>query len=265
MLLIIFVTFVGARGIFLSSNSEKLKVSSIFAIWISMLVVNIVTIDNLGLSVWFWITGGVLVAASASGNSSEEIQIAHSGKTKVKKITNQNDQAFPMTLVISFALALAALVILIPNLGRSSSLYYLKNNVLPASSESRADALVSEAKSSENNPQQLIQLANLALSRSAVNDALPMIKRINELDSRSYYGNYFAAIAYEAQGKVNQAISYRETLLNLDPWGTEIMLQLIRNYIAVDNLAKAKALGAKLKDYYPGSQADIDASAILAG
>jgi O-antigen ligase len=265
LLLIIFVTFVGARGILLSSNSEKLKVSSIFAIWISMLVVNIVTIDNLGLSVWFWITGGVLVAASASGNSSEEIQIAHSGKTKVKKIVDQKDQAFPMTLVISFALALAALVILIPNLGRSSSLYYLKNNVLPASSESRADALVSEAKSSENNPQQLIQLANLALSRSAVNDALPMIKRINELDSRSYYGNYFAAIAYEAQGKVNQAISYRETLLNLDPWGTENMVQLIRNYIAVDNLAKAKDLGAKLKDYYPGSQADIDASAILAG
>ena len=92
-----------------------------------------------------------------------------------------------------------------------------------------------------------------------------MIDRINQLDTRSYYGNYFAAIAYEAKGEIAKAINYRETLLNLDPWGTENMVQLIRNYIAVDNLAKAKALGAKLKDYYPGSQADIDASAILAG
>ena len=144
-------------------------------------------------------------------------------------------------------------------------LYYLKNNTQPASSESRSAALTDEAEKSNNNSQQLIQLANLALSRSAVNEALPIIKRINELDSRSYYGNYFAAIAYEAQGKVSEAISYRETLLNLDPWGTENMLQLIKNYLAVGDLANAKELGGRIKNYYPGSQADIEASAILAG
>jgi tetratricopeptide (TPR) repeat protein len=153
----------------------------------------------------------------------------------------------------------------VPNLSGSAALYYLKNNIRPAASESHAGALADEAKRSNSNPQQLIQLANLALSRSAVNEALPMIDRINQLDTRSYYGNYFAAIAYEAKGDIAKAINYRETLLNLDPWGTYNMLQLIRNYLVTGDSAKAKDLGAKIKQYYPDSQADIEASAILAG
>ena len=261
-LLILFVTYIGARAIFRSPDSNKLKISSIFATWVAMLSVNIVTIDNLGLSVWFWITGGVLIAVSVNANS---IKDSRPDKLNSKKSTSPADQVFPKTTIISFALTVIVLISLVPNLSGSSALYYLKNNIRPAESESHAGALADEAKRSNSNPQQLIQLANLALSRSAVNEALPMIDRINQLDTRSYYGNYFAAIAYEAKGEIAKAINYRETLLNLDPWGTENMVQLIRNYIAVDNLAKAKALGAKLKDYYPGSQADIDASAILAG
>jgi len=265
VLLIVFITYVGIRAIFRSPNSEKLKVSSIFATWIGMLAVNIVTIDNLGISVWFWITGGVLIAVSASNNNIEKHEVSRKTKTNTKLPVGQVDQGFPKTVVFSFVLTIAVLIFLTPNLSRSTSLYYLKNNTQPASSESRSAALTDEAEKSNNNSQQLIQLANLALSRSAVNEALPIIKRINELDSRSYYGNYFAAIAYEALGKVREAISYRETLLNLDPWGTENMLQLIKNYLAVGDLANAKELGDRIKNYYPGSQADIDASAILAG
>jgi cytochrome c-type biogenesis protein CcmH/NrfG len=265
VLLILFVTYIGARAIFQSRNSDKLKIASIFATWIGMLAINFVTVDNLGISVWFWITGGVLVAVSEKTKSVE----IHTESRKSKKNSTQKfsqiDQGFPKTVVISFVLTIAVLVLLTPNLSRSSSLYILKNNGIPASSDNRPAALTSEAEISANNPQQLIQLANLALSRSAVDQALPIIERINQLDSRSYYGNYFAAIAHESQGNLTKAITYRETLLKLDPWGTDNMLQLIKSYLATGKLSQAKDIGTKVKKYYPGSQADIDASAILAG
>jgi O-antigen ligase len=265
MLLILFVTCIGARAIFQTPIVNKLKVASIFATWIGMLAINLVTVDNLGISVWFWITGGVMIAVSVKTKSIGESAEPRKLKTKVKQIENQFDHGFPIPIIISFVLTITVLVSLTPNLSRSSSLYYLKNNSVPASSESRSTALTSEAKISNNNPQQLIQLANLALSRSAIGQALPIIERINQLDSRSYYGNYFAAIAYEAQGNPAKAITYRETLLKLDPWGTKNMLQLIKNYLETGNLSQGKAVGAKLKKFYPGSQADLDASALLAG
>jgi tetratricopeptide (TPR) repeat protein len=265
ILLILFVTYIGARAIFRSPNSDKLKIASIFATWLGMLAINLVTIDNLGISVWFWITGGVLIAVSAKTESVDENVISRKVKSNVKQNVSQSDQVFPTTIVISFVLTIAVLILLAPNLSRSSSLFYLKNNSVPDSSDSRFAALTSEAKISSNNPQQLIQLANLALSRSSIDQALPIIERINQLDSRSFYGNYFAAIAYEAQGNPAKAITYRETLLRLDPWSTENMLQLIKNYLAIGNLPQAKDIATKIKQYYPGSQADIDASALLAG
>jgi O-antigen ligase len=265
VLLISFITVIGARTVFRCKDSEKLKVCSVFAAWVAMLAVNAVTIDNLGVSVWFWITGGVLISVSARAKISDEHEGSHKSKTNVKNSISQIDQGFPKTTILSFVLIITILISMVPNLNRSSSLFILKNNQRPASSESLIGALTDEAVRSNNNPQQLLQLANLALSRSAVNEALPIIERINQLDSRSYYGNYFAAIAYEAKGIPAEAISYREILLKLDPWGTNNMLQLIRNYLAIGDLAKAKDLGAKIKQYYPGSQADIDASAILAG
>jgi O-antigen ligase len=265
LFLIAFATFVGLRAILRSSNHDKMKIVTVFAAWIGMLAINLVSIDNLGISVWFWITGGMLIAVSAINDDPEVLDNSRNTKTNVKKPLSKPDQGFPKTTIVSFVITISILISLVPNLSRSAALFYLKNNIRPASSESHTDALTSEAKRSNDDPQQLLQLANLALSRSAVNEALPIIKRINELDSRSYYGNYFAAIAYEAKNDPAMAISYRETLLKLDPWGTKNMLQLIKNYIAVGDLAKAKALGAKIKQYYPGSQEDIDASAVLAG
>ena len=264
ILLILFVTYIGAIALFQSPNSDKLKIASIFATWLGMLAINLVTIDNLGISVWFWITGGVLIAVCAKTASVDENVIPRKAKSTIKQKSSQSDQVFPLTMVISFVSTIAILISLTPNLSRSTSLFSLKNNSVPDSSDSRFAALSSEAKISNNNPQQLIQLANLALSRSSIDQALPIIERINQLDSRSYYGNYFAAIAYEAQGNPARAITYRETLLKLDPWGTENMLQLIKNYLATGNLPQAKDIATKIKQYYPGSQVDIDASALLA-
>jgi len=43
------------------------------------------------------------------------------------------------------------------------------------------------------------------------------------------------------------------------------MIQLIKNYLAVGNRAEAEAIAARIKKNYPGSQSDIDASALLVG
>ena len=263
VLLIIFVTFAGVKVLVTSPEAEKFKIASVLAIWIAMLIVNSVTIDNLGVSIWFWITGGVLLSLSAK--SSQEIVNENTrGKQPKRNLTNtQSDHNFPVHLVLSFVLAIGAIVLLTPRIEQSTTLFNLKNQVRSSASETFESTVSAEIEKSQNNPQQLIQLANLALTKNLPNEALRIIQRVNEIDKRSYYGNYFAAIAHESKGNIGEAIEYRKKLLKLDPWGTQNMLQLIKNYLTEGMQAEAVQIGESISRNYPGSQADIDARALL--
>ncbi len=265
ILLVLFITFIGLRSLFKNQGEEKFKVGAVFSIWLATIAINIVTIDNLGVGVWFWITGGLLVAISSSTIKSEgsgQDQKEKINKTKSNK-TVISESIFPITYIASFILATLVLVITVPALGKSSALYNFKNNASSYTTDTYVPALVSESKGASNDPQYLIQLANLALIQSAANEAFVMIDQVNNIDSRSYYGNYFAAFALEALNKRSDAIKYRERLKELDPWNNASLIELIKDYLSVGNTDSAAEIAALIKRNYPGSQADTDASALL--
>ena len=265
ILLVLFITFIGLRSLFKNQGEEKFKVGAVFSIWLATIAINIVTIDNLGVGVWFWITGGLLVAISSSTIKSEgsgQDQKEKINKTKSNK-TVISESIFPITYIASFILATLVLVITVPALGKSSALYNFKNNASSYTTDTYVPALVSESKGASNDPQYLIQLANLALIQSAANEAFVMIDQVNKIDSRSYYGNYFAAFALEALNKRSDAIKYRERLKELDPWNNASLIELIKDYLSVGNTDSAAEIAALIKRNYPGSQADTDASALL--
>ena len=267
VLLISYITLVGFKALIKSQGDEKCKVGALFGIWLATIVVNVVTVDNLGVGVWFWITGGVLVAVSANQvqrNDPDQNQKEKAIKGKSKKSLN-SESAFPFTYVASFILVISVLVLLVPALGKSSTLYNFKANASSYTTQTYVQALVSESKSASNDPQYLIQLANLAFTQNAANEAFVMIDQINKIDSRSYYGNYFAAYAFEALNKRSDAIKYRERLKELDPWNNASLIELIKNYLSVGDKASAAEIAALIKRNYPGSQSDIDASALLVG
>jgi O-antigen ligase len=267
LLLILFITYVGLKSLIKFQGEDKFKVGALFGIWLGTVALNIVTVDNLGVGVWFWITGGVLVAVSSSHRLSQTIdesQKEKSAKGKSAKPKN-TENLFPVTYVASFMFVILILVILVPTLGKSSMLYNFKNNASSYTTQTYVSARVYESQGANNDPQYLIQLANLAFTQNAINEAFVMIDQINKVDSRSYYGNYFAAFALEALNKRSEAIKYRERLKELDPWNSASLIELMKNYLSVGNKASAQEIAAQIKRNYPGSQPDIDASALLVG
>ena len=263
-LLVVFITFIGLKAVIKFEGEEKLKVGAVLGIWLGTIAVSVVTVDNLGVGIWFWITGGVLVAVSASHVQSESYSLSEKSKSaKVKTLNTEG--SFPVTYLMSFLLAILVLVMVVPALGKSTTLYNLKNNASSYTTQTYVPALVSESKGADNDPQYLIQLANLAFTQNAANEAFVMIDQINKVDSRSYYGNYFAAFALEALNKRSEAIKYRERLKELDPWTNASLIELIKDYLSVGNKASAAEIAALIKQNYPGSQSDIDAAALLVG
>jgi O-antigen ligase len=267
LLLVLLITLIGLKSLIKFQGEDKFKVGALFGIWLGTIALNVVTVDNLGVGVWFWITGGVLVAVSSSHGQSEsggQEQKEKAAKGKSAKSIN-SESLFPVTYVASFIIVILALVMMVPALGKSSALYNFKNNASSYTTQTFVPALVAESQSANNDPQFLIQLANLAFTQNAVSEAFVIIEQINKIDSRSYNGNYFAAFALEALNKRSEAIKYRERLKELDPWNSASLIELIKNYLSVGNKASAEEIAALIKRNYPGSQSDIDASALLVG
>jgi len=267
LLVVFYITFLGLKSLIQFQGEDKFKVSALLAIWLGTIAVNLVTVDNLGVGVWFWITGGVLVAVSSIDRHVETIDQAPKDK-KINRKTAKSvstESIFPITNVASIILVVLVLVLLVPVLGKSSALYNLKNNAGSYSTQNYVPALVSQSQRVSNDPQHLIQIANLAFTQNAINEAFVMIDQINKIDSRSYYGNYFAAFALEVLNKRSEAIKYRERLKELDPWNNASLIELIKNYLSVDDKESAARIATLIKQNYPGSQSDIDASALLVG
>jgi O-antigen ligase len=282
-LIICYITYIGFKAMLKASGSTKLRIAGVFGIWLGTVVVNIVAIDNLGVAIWFWITGGVLIALSSSTINSatfdstiDSQQIAGNSKfagtnkkgrstSSSKAIRNNSDSEFPITTLASGVLVVLLIVIMLPTINKSIAIRELKSNSMNLTANSYITEINRQVADNQSNPQNLILLADIALRQAEVDLTYQITDRIRQLDARSFYGQYLPAVAYEVTSKPVEAIKFREKLVEFDPWNTSNMLQLIKNYLAVGDKTKAAAIAALIKQNYPGSQADIDAAALLVG
>jgi hypothetical protein len=283
ILVIGFITYLGLRALLKAGGATKLRIAGIFGIWLGTVALNIVTIDNLGVAVWFWITGGILIATSSSAigqksdssiNGAREHSLNSKSEKSAKKgrpisssknVRNNSPTEFPITTLVSSALVVALIVIMLPIMNKSIAISELKNNSKNLEANAYVAELNKQVANNQDNPQNLILLADVALRQGEVDLSYQIDDRIRQLDARSFYGQYLPAVALEATNKPADAIKFREKLVELDPWNTSNMLQLIRNYLAVGDKEKAAATAALIKQNYPGSQSDIDAQALLVG
>lgn len=259
-LLIVFTTIFGMKALFHAEKDSKLLISGVFGIWLATISINLVTVDNLGVGVWFWITGGVLIAIAKSTKKS-----SLDPKEQIKLKRKSSTEEFPIGYFAAAVFLIFTLILMVPQVNKSSSLLTLKKTLPGLSSQEYIAKVIKAFEPEEKNNQFLIQLADLAFRQGAVADGLKMVDRVNEIDQRSYYGNYFAAVVNEATGKQAEAIQYRERLMTLDPWNNASLIELVKDYLAVGNEDSAASVAALIKKNYPGSQADIDASALLVG
>jgi tetratricopeptide (TPR) repeat protein len=90
-----------------------------------------------------------------------------------------------------------------------------------------------------------------------------MIDKVNNIDSRSYYGKYFAAVVYENKNDFAKANSYRQEITKIDPWNTKNLLQMLKNYLALGDRDSARNMALTIAKIYPDSAENIEASTLM--
>jgi tetratricopeptide (TPR) repeat protein len=184
-------------------------------------------------------------------------------KVDQARINEHKDTIFPLHHLAAIILTAISVFILAPQLGKSTNLMSLKSSIGAFASEENVAAIEKSGSKVKYDSQYLIQLANLALRQGGLNEAKAIIAKINEIDKRSYYGKYFAAIVLENEGNFSQANSFRMQIEIIDPWNTKNMLQILRNHLALRDFSSATVTASKIHNLYPGIDEDLQAQELL--
>jgi len=261
LLLFTYVTYLAFRGTFNGSPESRSLGGIYLALWLAFLILNIVTIDNIGVGIWLWIIGGIIVGRSVDAKSEVVVEKAKKGRQAVVKSNDLNIASTVSALVMG----IAAIVICVPLLRNSADLLILKSNVQTSDANTYLATINEKAKASNSNPQNLMVLADLALQRKNNEAALAISQDLARIDERSFYGSYLQVLIYEATDQKKSAIPFREKLIVIDKWNTDNMLQLVKSYLEFGEIEKAKAMSTKIASLYPQSADAAKAAELING
>ena len=248
-----------------SRGQAQMDLIAVAAIWFALLLVSMISIDNLGVAIWFWISGGVLYAIAHESLKEKEQKpkdIKKSGK-KAREVVPSN--ASYVGPIISLVLTGLILIPMISAWRTSAAVLDLQGNRSHLSPAQFLAKMTDVAGIQPKNSQTDYALADIAMRINNPDLALTYLKIVIEKDPKSNYGRQLAAIAYESQNKYQLAIAPRVELLTMDPWNTANMVLLVKDYLKVKDMASATAISSRIAELYPSSPDAVAAAALIKG
>ena len=266
VVLLVLIGWTGLTGILKAKGQEQMNLVGLFSVWCALLAVSMVSIDNLGSTVWFWISGGALYAIAKPlvvlNTSAEKA----SGK-KNKRISNTSNAQNINFLapMVSLVFVVIFLVLAVPAVKSSAALNQLNGNKQQLDASHYVAKLREAVRIQPSNIDVLGRASSLAAGVPDADLAIELAKSLNEKDSRSFYGNMVAAMGYEGKKAYSYAIPFRIRLLEIDKWNTTSMVELVKDYIGAGDAVNARLIATKISNLYPGSDAAKTAAGLVNG
>jgi O-antigen ligase len=223
MAITIFIFVVGLRAILRASNNQKLQIGGVLSAWIAYQAQSIVSIDNIGISVWGWALGGAVLGTSFLNSSLTP--------------TQQNKKLADIQLlrpVISFILVVFTLVtVVIPHYQAERDMLQVRILFDPAKPEYK-DPFRQYAEKIINyrlaDPSYKMTVAGWLAANGYVEDGLNQLYKMKEYDPRNLDTLIVLAQFNEELGRYSEAIKLRKEVIKYDQWDATNYLQLGKNY-----------------------------------
>ena len=241
MFLLIFIFIRGIKAIKISQADSRFKVLTVFSAWIAFQSQSLISIDNIGISIWGWVLGGILVGCSVD-------KVALNLKSK-NQITLQP--------VISSAFAILTILIISP-------LYQNEVNMMKArmwynpSQASNKPYLFEAAMKVENGllvePAYKIMSGSYLLSSGFESEGTSAVDKVIESNPRNLDALQLMSEYWGYKGDYEKEIYYRNLISEYDPWNAKNLLALGESYKKQGDLLKMNSILEKILKMDPGSE-----------
>jgi O-antigen ligase len=250
--------FILWRGVVALRNTAgvtQIVVATFFGAWITYEAQSLISIDNVGIAIWGWLLGGIVVALSKDSVIEvveEKLASNLSPKTKAKmakKKTSTGTVSLAQPLV-SGLLFVVALALVIPMFLADSSLKNARNFAPPTGSGVQAQQQRQAYLQIVRKPlgygfqdaHVKVTVGTFEAEANQIPEGKANLVAVLSSDPRSYEAANTLALIDEAIKNFSEASSYRRKIATLDPWNYKNLLQLGQDLKASGDTAGAKAI-----------------------
>ncbi len=230
------------------TGNNRLLLSGVFSAWVAFQAQSLVSIDNIGISIWGWVLGGSIIGLSISSTSF--------GEDRKLFIGRQSDINL-LRLVTSMVPTLTA-VLLISMLYRGETNTYKAMSNYNLQDQNNLEVFKNAQLEVINtpliDPNYSLRSAHRLIQVGFIEEGLLVMKKIYADDSRNLEVLITLALTYEKYSKIPEAIVYREKIASLDQWNASNYLQLGKNYKLQGDLTKSKEMLDKILSFAVGDQ-----------
>jgi tetratricopeptide (TPR) repeat protein len=248
LLINLFIGYNAIKTLRKTSGENRLIFGTIFAAWLSFQAQSVVSIDNIGLSVWGWVLGGSILALSYDYLGL--IPQTTAGLANGIKVLN------PKRALVSGGAALIS-VILIVFLYRGEVNSYNARAVFNPQDQSLKE--ISQTLSIKViqtplvDPYYSLTAASYLISNGYVDEGMKELLKLNASDPRNLDTLNTLAGYSEGLNNISNAIKYRIKISEFDPWNAKNYLQLGIDYKLQNDLINAEIMLKKVIQIAPNS------------
>jgi O-antigen ligase len=239
--LLVFIFIRGIKAIRKSPEKYRIQIVSVFSAWVAFQSQSLISIDNLGISIWGWVLGGVLVACSID---------------KIESSPGSSNQV-SIQPVISAAISLLVVFLIAP-------LYTSEVNMMKArmwfnpSEASNKPYLYEAAMKVENGslvePGYKIMVGSYLFSSGYENEGITAVKKVLDKNPRNLDALQLISEFWRYKGDHEKEIYYRNLISDNDPWNAKNLLAIGEAYKKQGDTLKMNEVLEKIIRITPDSE-----------
>ena len=243
LLLTFFIFYRGIVAIKNSQGMNQLLVTSIFSAWLAYQAQSIISIDNIGISIWGWLLGGAVVGLSVK-------TIASADNTNIKRKQVGTSSLFQPLLSMGF-LIIAIIFISVLYKGENN-MYETRQRFNPQAAENRQplhEYATRTINTSLADPNYKIMSAAYLVASGFTDEGMKELEAIAIYDPRNLDNLNYLADYNQQLNRLEVSNKYRLIVAEQDPWNTRNYLQLGRNYKALGNFTEMNEMLNKINSF----------------
>lgn len=260
LLILAFIAWRGIKSIKNRTGTERLLVASIFSAWLAYQAQSIISIDNIGISVWGWVLGGAVV-----GLSLEKTSVQSNSATGPKVRSKVPQFNFKQT-ASSAVFVIIAMVLVIPSYQGEKNMFETRMRFNPQAAENRAplhEYAIKTLDTSFLEPSYKMTVASYLVASGFVDEGMKALAEVAASDPRNLDALMYLAEFNQQMNKLNEANQFRLQIAKYDPWNAANYLQLGRNYKALGDIANMNAMREKINSFASKTQEATQANSEL--
>jgi hypothetical protein len=240
-ILMIYIFYIGLKSIRKFEGDHRVFFLALFSAWLTYQAQSIVSIENIGLGIWGWILGGMIIGLS--GRSSD----------LNFEINTRANKSVSIQPILSFSVLIPVIVIVSKLVSVDNTMYQAQINYNPDNPETLVYAeKVLDTQFMDN--EYKYSAANMMLRANGVDQGIVALQDLVKNDPRNTYYMLALAQALEYQTRNNESIIVREKITLVDPHNVKNYLQLGRLYKISGDFYRADQMRQKLISFAPNTE-----------